>query len=121
MIALRGGLLAGSLESRETRLTVVVMNNVMLLKINKRQGRRSLRITKSSMKALALHLAHGTPGVPVNGGRGAVKLHFAIATGEEQDHNERRKAAAGDTLIPIHVGHMAGRPVDRDLCITKLH
>lgn len=41
-----------------------------------------------------------------------------IATGEERDQNERRIAAAGDTLIPIDVGHMAGRPVDRDWCMT---
>lgn len=82
-IDLRGGLLAASLENRETRLTVVVMND-MLLKINERQARRSLRITKSSMKALPLHLTRGLPRVPANGGRVAVKLHFAFATAGEE-------------------------------------
>lgn len=66
------------------------------------------------MKALPLHLTRGLRRVPVNEGRGAVTLHFAIATGEERDQNERRIAAAGNTLIPSDVGHMAGgRPTGR--------
>lgn len=114
MIDLRGVRLLAAFSPSSTETDSVVVTSDVMHDL----GRRVVIHGAAFRKALLLHWTLSTgvgyPGfqstVVKEGGLVTSNLH--LRPGRRARKNERRIAAVGNTLVPIGVEHMAGRPVD---------